>query len=349
MPRPSSISRSASPHRGSRSFHQSPHSRHPSRSPSREERYSRRSPSRRYSRSPARRTYYDRDYRRSTRYSSSPPYASFSFRRRSPTPYRYSSSPRSSSRHPFRSYRRSSPYLSRSPPVVRFADEGSISPRGRRYRTTSRSPSPTRSRTYANTVAMDEYHTVMECLASVKEMQLQASMAPYQSILMVLRAHVEQRRTSDILPVYILLDSGANTSFILKSTVRRLCLDELHQRLMTVVTFDGHRQTERSGLIEVDLIDENNQPFRVHLNTRERGAAVQTALQLHSEDLAALAASNIDPESLMATRNVEIDIVLGINYFWKIMLDAFTSILPSGLVLTRTRFGYAVSGQSFFR
>ncbi|KHJ96849.1 zinc knuckle [Oesophagostomum dentatum] len=250
-------------------------------------------------------------------------------------------------------YRRSSPYPSRSPPAVRFVDMATSPTPGRRStRTTPRSPSPVRNRSSVHSIRTDsddEHRDLLDCYQALQQDKLLASLTPLQSILMIVQANVLHRQTNVLEPIYILLDSGAQISFISDNAVRRLGLEVIDRRPLTVIGFGDHRTTIVSGIVDVELLDSSNRPLTARLNTRDIVASPRHPLQLYPDDLAALHAAHIDPDSLHVSQFVQPDILLGINYYWQVMFEEPPIVLPSGLVLAHTRFGLALSGLSFFR
>ncbi|EYC18142.1 hypothetical protein Y032_0028g1698 [Ancylostoma ceylanicum] len=334
--------RSVSGSRLPRDSYRSSCGHHSSRNSSRESYHHRSSTSRDYSRSPVRRRSRDRDSHRSTRYSS--PYSHrYSPSRRSP----YSSPHRSPRRSSLRTYRRPSPYPSRSPPSVRFSDSQPTSHRSRRD-----SYSPSRNRPSIHQVSADaEYDAAIECYQSVKEAKARPSYTSpeHQPMFMIVPACARNMRTGSWDHVAILMDSGAQTSFITSATVSRLSLTPHGTRMLTTVSFGGFKETKGTPIVNVKLFDHTDQPFTATLYVKDVVAAPRQAQQLHPEDLSALNARRIDPDSLLVTQTVEPDILLGINYYWKVMFDDPPVVLPSGLVLSHTRSGPTVSGLSFFR
>ncbi|KHJ83202.1 hypothetical protein OESDEN_17101, partial [Oesophagostomum dentatum] len=165
---------------------------------------------------------------------------------------------------------------------------------------------------------------------------------------MIVQAHVRHRQTNILEPFYILLDSGAQISFISGDAVQRLDLEVTHHRPLTVIGFGNHRTAIVSGLVDVGLLDSSNRSLTTRLNTRDIIASSRHALQLYSDDLAALHAARIDPDSLHVPQFVQPDILLGMNYYWQVMIDQPPIVLPSGLVLAHTRFALVLSGLSFF-
>ncbi|KAL6727694.1 hypothetical protein Aduo_009548 [Ancylostoma duodenale] len=320
---PSRSRRSSNDSRRPEDSHRSSRSSRSSRNSSRDTYHRRRSTSRDYSRSPVRRRSRDRDSHshshHSTRYSS--PY----YRHRSRSPYR-SHSPRPS----LRTHRRPSPYPSRSPPSVRFSDSASTS--SHRRRRESSSPSPSRNRSSVQIVSTDsEYQAAVQCYRSVLEVSAHPPFAAphHQPLLMIVRAYALDHRTGSWKPVSILLDSGAQTGFITSATVSRLSLHPCDTRTLTTVSFGGHKVTEETALVDVELFDHSDQPFKVRLYVKEVVAASRQAQQLHPEDFDALRAQRVDPDSLLVTQTVEPDILLGINYFWDVLFKDEPVVLPS--------------------
>ncbi|KHJ86131.1 zinc knuckle [Oesophagostomum dentatum] len=248
IPRSSSVGRSSSNTCEPRDYRGSSRSRHTIRDSSRERRhYSRRSHSYDSSCSPRRSRSHDRVSHRSSRYYSPSPNRS-SHRHHSPYHRRY------------HSYRRSSPYPSRSPPVVRFSDSTYGSPSRRRSsRSPSRSPSmsPSRSRSHSHAVSASptEYQQVIDCLPSVNDEKVRTSLGPYKTVLMIVRGYIQHGITRELEPIHMLLDSGAQMSFITDDAVDRLCLNAHNRRPLTLVGFGDHRSKEISGFLDVELFN----------------------------------------------------------------------------------------------
>ncbi|KAL6728134.1 hypothetical protein Aduo_009938 [Ancylostoma duodenale] len=213
------------------------------------------------------------------------------------------------------------------------------------------SPSLSRNRLSADDTSTDSEHkAIIDCFRSMKDASssMLFSASTHQSILMIVQAYARNPHTGSLDPVSILLDSGAQTSFVTNSAVSRLALRPFGFRPLTTVAFGGHRVTEETGLVDVQLLDNTDKPFEVRLYTRNVVAAPRKAQQLHPEDFAALRSNGVDPESLLITQAVQPDILLGMNYFWEVISHGPPVVLPSGLVLSYTRFGPTVSGLSLF-
>ncbi|EYC42495.1 hypothetical protein Y032_0529g2989 [Ancylostoma ceylanicum] len=239
---------------------------------------------------------------------------------------------------------------------------------GRRYRTPSTSPprsvrfrnmprdslSPIRRRhqTYRNTIPNTSDDTDDErfnAYMSDDSFTLLSHPEHHQSLLMTVKGHIRNEETGTLQPVNIMLDSGAQTSFITKDAASRLSLQPEDTRPLTIVGFGGHKSSEESGTVTTKLIDKSNKPLPVKLRTREVLTKPLKPYHLSSEDRHTLRSYHIDPDSLSARRHVTPDILLGIDYFWEVLQKDTPKQLPSGLMLVQTRFGPVVSGSTFFR
>ncbi|KHJ85959.1 hypothetical protein OESDEN_14304, partial [Oesophagostomum dentatum] len=160
---------------------------------------------------------------------------------------------------------------------------------------------------------------------------------------MIVRGYIQHAITKELEPVFMLLDSGAQMSFITDKTAERLCLNVINRRPLTLVGFGGHRSTQESGYIDVELFNKFGHPVRVRLYTRDRAAARRSVRHLYPEDRIALQSANIDPDTLCINQDVDPEILLGIDYFWNVVDSKPMTVLPSGLILSNTHFGHASS------
>ncbi|KAK6023262.1 Tas retrotransposon peptidase A16 [Ostertagia ostertagi] len=156
-------------------------------------------------------------------------------------------------------------------------------------------------------------------------------------------------KTRQLQPVILLLDTGAQKSFISHSAVQRLQLEIHSPAPLTTITFGAVRTTEHSGIVDVILIDLLRKPLQLSVRTKNKITVPCPALHITPEDRDALQDLSIAPESITATRQVTPDILIGIDYFWDIVTTDPPHTLPSGLVLCYTRFGPSISGSQFFR
>ncbi|KHJ77203.1 hypothetical protein OESDEN_23177 [Oesophagostomum dentatum] len=132
--------------------------------------------------------------------------------------------------------------------------------------------------------------------------------------LMVVNARVRTGHPDSLHSVSLFLDCGAQTSLIANSTVQRLGLCVYnHQPLITDVLTTPHQQVKPT-----------------------------------IEDVRYITSLGLDPPSRMSSP-IHTEILIGIDYFWGVISPEPSICLPSGLVLTHTRFGSVISGSRFFR
>ncbi|RCN27176.1 Tas retrotransposon peptidase A16, partial [Ancylostoma caninum] len=305
------------------------HSPSPFRSPYRSDRnYTHHSPRRSYSPSPFRRISRDRYYHQSPRREYSP-YRDY--RRAVDRTYDHGSRYRTPSNSPSRSVR------------FRNTPRDSLSPIRRRYHS-NRNTIPQHHNTFDDTDE-DRFNAYL----SDDSFTLTSFPEHHRSLLMTVKGHIRNEETGTLQPVNIMLDSGAQTSFITKDAASRLSLEPQDTKPLTVVGFGGHRSSEESGIVTTNLIDKTNKPLPVKLRTREVLTKSFKPYHLSKEDRHTLRSYRIDPDSLSARSHVTPDILLGIDYFWEVLKKDIPKQLPSGLMLVQTRFGPVVSGSTFFR
>ncbi|CAJ0606291.1 unnamed protein product [Cylicocyclus nassatus] len=146
----------------------------------------------------------------------------------------------------------------------------------------------------------------------------------------------------------LLLDSGAQTSFITTSAVKRLGLHVYDHQPITLTAFGGHQTTEVSGKADLTLIDLFDKQLTVFVRTKDKLTSPTTSPGLPKEDIDFIRQFGFDLPTYHEDASVNVDILIGIDHFWDIITQGSSVCLPSGLVLTHTRFGTVVSGSSFF-
>ncbi|KIH47865.1 hypothetical protein ANCDUO_22070, partial [Ancylostoma duodenale] len=146
--------------------------------------------------------------------------------------------------------------------------------------------------------------------------------------LMVVHAPTYNRRTATDELLTIFLDGGSQYSFIpLPLNLPHHCTQNV-----TTLTFGGHEYTEESARVTLTLWDQYDEPVLIHLWTREVITTVPSV-----EDLE-------DPSINPADGRVQVDVLIGIDYYWRIVDLRKNERLPSGLILSHTRFGPVISG-----
>ncbi|KAK6744354.1 hypothetical protein RB195_011201 [Necator americanus] len=293
--------------------YRSPRGRYPSRESSRERSSSRYSSSSYdYPYSPSRRHPRDRDYHHQSHRNHSP----------------YRTSERDSERMRHRNQRRHSPSPSSAPYGVRFRanPRDSLSPVRRRNHS-----SPESSSHVADTD--DEMHNALDCRPVDDPTTLTTSSNHQHPLLMTVKAHIRNPKTKTLETVNVMLDSGAQNSFISNAATKRLSLKPYDHKPLTVIGFGGHRSTQESGTVDATLLDAANKPFPVTLRTQEVLTSQFKPYRLSKEDKHALRTFRINPDSLTISRHVTPDILLGIDYFWEVLKKDSPKQLPSGLML----------------
>ncbi|KAL6726714.1 hypothetical protein Aduo_008656 [Ancylostoma duodenale] len=149
--------------------------------------------------------------------------------------------------------------------------------------------------------------------------------------LMVVHASTYNYKTCTEQQLTILLDSGSQYSFIRKSLATSLGLPLRCPQNITTLIFGGQKCTEESAQVALTLWEQSNQPVQLHLWTRQTIIAVPPMKNLE------------DPDSSPADKEDQVDVLIGIDYYWKILGLHGNKQLPSGLVLSHTRFGPVLS------
>ncbi|KAK6031245.1 hypothetical protein OSTOST_02605 [Ostertagia ostertagi] len=146
--------------------------------------------------------------------------------------------------------------------------------------------------------------------------------------------------------VLLLLDSGAQHSFIREATASRLGLRFEDPQSFTTRSFGGHTTTEVSYSVTlVVLRDQSGAPMRLTLRTRRVTTSIRADTHI-SRDTAELLRLSRAHNHSMSDRDVDVDILIGIEYYWEIVDPTIARRLSSGLTLIHTRFGPVASGSN---
>ncbi|CAJ0605947.1 unnamed protein product [Cylicocyclus nassatus] len=153
--------------------------------------------------------------------------------------------------------------------------------------------------------------------------------------LMVVHAVTKnyRTRTEELLTVF--LDSGSQYSFICTSLAKHLGLPFRNTKEVTTLTFGGHQFTEESSDVTLVLWDQYNYPIELELWTRETITTVPRINTLNDSDI-------VDYED-----RVEVEVLIGIDNYWRVVDLHKNEKLPSGLTLSHTRFGPVLSGSKY--
>ncbi|KAK5984284.1 Integrase catalytic domain-containing protein [Trichostrongylus colubriformis] len=152
--------------------------------------------------------------------------------------------------------------------------------------------------------------------------------------LMVVQARTHNYKSGCDQLLTVLLDSGSQHSYIKQETAWELGLQFRHPQDITTVTFGEHTQTETSYCVKITLQNNmNGSPITLHLWTRE---FITTVTGSSSKEGSA--------HTKRTKKRVEIDILIGMDYYWDVVDFKSNRRLPSGLVVSQTRLGPVLSG-----
>ncbi|KAL6723564.1 hypothetical protein Aduo_018552 [Ancylostoma duodenale] len=154
---------------------------------------------------------------------------------------------------------------------------------------------------------------------------------------MTLMAKAINQETKKIQPVSVLLDTGSQHSYIREDTAKRLNLQLSEFKPCSVLAFGGKSTVEQSAKTSVTLVDVHGNKFNIKVTSR---TFITTVCRN------TITNSNRFPENIHGEKTMEasIDILLGIDYYWHIVNQTDTKVLPSGLNLMTTRLGPVTSG-----
>ncbi|CAJ0597163.1 unnamed protein product [Cylicocyclus nassatus] len=153
--------------------------------------------------------------------------------------------------------------------------------------------------------------------------------------LMVVHAITRNLKTSMDELLTIFLDSGSQYSFICTSLAYHLGLTFKNTRTVTTLTFGGHQFTEDSSEVTLTLWDQLDRPIQLQLWTRD---TITTVPKTNNMD---------DTNNTYVDGRVEVDVLIGIDNYWRVVDLHRNEKLSSGLILSHTRFGPVLSGLSY--
>ncbi|CAJ0593445.1 unnamed protein product [Cylicocyclus nassatus] len=153
--------------------------------------------------------------------------------------------------------------------------------------------------------------------------------------LMVVHAITRNLKTSMDELLTVFLDSGSQYSFICTSLAYHLGLTFKNTRTVTTLTFGGHQFTEDSSEVTLTLWDQLDRPIQLQLWTRD---TITTVPKTNNLD---------ETNNTYMDDRVEVDVLIGIDNYWRVVDLHRNEKLPSGLILSHTRFGPVLSGLSY--
>ncbi|VDO87407.1 unnamed protein product [Heligmosomoides polygyrus] len=133
----------------------------------------------------------------------------------------------------------------------------------------------------------------------------------------------------------IFLDSGSQHSFIRKDTAKSLGLILRHPQEITAITFGGHQHTETSYEVKIRLQNPvTGTPVKLKLWTRSYITSVP------EEEV------KTTPRKPSTGDTADVDILIGMDYYWSVIDLNHNQKLPSGLVKSHTKLGPILSGPN---
>ncbi|KAK6744383.1 hypothetical protein RB195_011221 [Necator americanus] len=217
----------------------------------------------------------------------------------------------------YQSHRNHSPYRRserdseriRRHPQRRHSSSPSSPPYGVRFRANLHdSLSPVRRRNYSSPESSshvadtdDEMHNALDCRPVDDPTTLTTSSNHQRPLLMTVKAHIRNPKTKTLETVNVMLNSGAQNSFISNAATKRLSFKPYDHKPLTVIVQPKNPEVLTSQF----------KPYR-----------------LSKEDKYALRTFCINPDNLTISRHVTPDILLGIDYFLENHLTTSPSTPP---------------------
>ncbi|KHJ77593.1 Tas retrotransposon peptidase A16, partial [Oesophagostomum dentatum] len=157
---------------------------------------------------------------------------------------------------------------------------------------------------------------------------------------------VMDSNTKAFIKVDVLIDTGAEISFIGSALVQTLSMPVLGKKLVKLHTFGSNEIKEREcELVKVQVRDIDGQQHILKLLTNDVLTQSFSPWEISAEDKAFLSSINISPP-ITKQKVVKPLILLGCDQLWSFINCNKPAIpLPSGLYLLSTRLGNLISGQ----
>ncbi|KAK5986214.1 hypothetical protein GCK32_016755 [Trichostrongylus colubriformis] len=163
------------------------------------------------------------------------------------------------------------------------------------------------------------------------------------------QAQVLNPFTQALEPVHVMLDTGADRSFISNELAQRLRLQDIDSKRLTITTFGSQTPMVKTcGVTVLQLWDANGAP---HSFTVTRIDTVTKSLQrkrLCIEDKLFICDNNLQLSISPGTTDIRPQILLGCADLFSLLSSGLTPqhVLPSGLQLIPSKLGYLVAGRN---
>ena len=172
-----------------------------------------------------------------------------------------------------------------------------------------------------------------------------ATPTKWVTLLPIAKAQVRSP-SGQLFQVNVLLDSGADSSYIQNQLARTAGLREVSKSNVAYSAFGGEREHKPKlrSVYEIDMIDINGEPFSL------RAVGVDTICQpikraaVSSEALKAFKHLSPMASDYEETQVSTVHFLVGLDQFWSLINEHYT-VRHHNLVAQATRFGYVISGS----
>ncbi|KAK6761043.1 hypothetical protein RB195_022201 [Necator americanus] len=155
--------------------------------------------------------------------------------------------------------------------------------------------------------------------------------------------------TKALEPVYVILDTGADRSFISSSSAERLQLKDVDSSRLNIGTFGAHKPFERTcGITVLRMWDAEGVPHTFTVTKIDTITKPLTRSRLSQEDKQFLFENDTHLSINHTVEKIQPDILLGCADLFPLLKEGpgAQTTLPSGLKAIPSRLGYLISGRS---
>ncbi len=170
------------------------------------------------------------------------------------------------------------------------------------------------------------------------------------STLLIATAHIRHPTSQSFHKVKIFLDCGSQKSYISAPLVEKMSLSKEDEHVLLIHTFAREKpQQVVSNLVPVQLVTNSGNLLQLSVNSVPFLTGLIKRDPLDNADLDFL--RQIPPSHLAnalptVTDEFQPDILLGLDYFFQILMPEAKQLLPSGLLIIPSYFGYLIGGNS---
>jgi len=147
-------------------------------------------------------------------------------------------------------------------------------------------------------------------------------------------------------PARVLLDSASQRTFMTDSLAKQLGLKQEHKELLSISTFGaGKAMNINTYVVKFNVKFKDGSIMLLFANVLKQitGSIQRSPLSQNDIEFLKLIPSDKLADFVPHTRTV--DLLIGSDYFWDIV-GSDKVMLPSGMYILPSRFGYIVTGRS---